>query len=110
MIPIITTLLLVFVSQADAGALHRMKLSRSPLTNFDPAAAAIQLGLKYGSTGSTAVASLTKELEEAALANATLLETPGQQTSFLNMDTHGLQLNSTPYILVHLLHHFLYPP
>ncbi|KAF9510842.1 hypothetical protein BS47DRAFT_1373240 [Hydnum rufescens UP504] len=50
---------------SSAASLHRMKLSRSPMAPFDPAAAAIQLSQKYGSSSSSAVASLTKELETA---------------------------------------------
>lgn len=95
MVSFFVALFLGSAVSSNAASLHRMKLSRTPLAPFDPAAAAIQLSQKYGSSGSSAVASLTKELETAAtIGNGTFDELPDADINFLSTPGHSVQLNS----------------
>lgn len=88
--------------------LLRMNLTRTSPTSFDPLQAAIQLGIKYGTSSgspgssgsSTSIASLAKQLEFDYLNDTVLSDGSSQGVySFLNNAEQPVQLHSAFFSL-----------
>lgn len=86
--------------------LLRMNLTRTSPTSFDPLQAAIQLGIKYGTSSgspgssgsSTSIASLAKQLEFDYLNDTVLSDGSSQGVySFLNNAEQPVQLHSKSF-------------